>query len=603
MLLAALLPVTARAQTQLGPVIVTGTREPQVLGSSIADVVVIGPQDIRDAADTSVEELLRRRAGIQLTQSGGPGQTAGYFMRGASTSGTVVLVDGVRVGSATLGQAEFEALSLSQVDHIEVLRGPASSLYGADAVGGVIQIFTRKGSGPAQWSGAAAIGGYGSRQAQLGLAGSAGAFDYALQVGRESSRGVSAVRPGDVYGFYNPDADGYARDTGNLSLGYAPAAGQHIGVNLLETRLNAQYDGNPDPSLDFRNRLTTRVAAVDYRGEISPLWTASLLLSNAVDDSKSGGNSIAHYRTGRDQLTWQNALHLGAGQALVLAYEYLIEKVDADGFPGEIQRHNHGLVAGYDGSFEAHALEASLREDENSVYGSNTTGRLGYSYQLTPALKLRALAGTSFRAPTFNDLYYPQYGLPTIKPEHGRSLEAGLSWAAGSTSASATVYRNKLRDLIGYDPDPNGTDCPAGYFGCAVNTGRATLTGATLGLTHGWGSWTLHGTVDLLDARDDATGQRLTRRAAHQESLALDYAQGPWSAGASLLDVGARPDAGVRLGAYSVLDLRASWRFSSQWRLEAKLLNALDHRVEPVRDYQGLGRQAWVGVRYDGKGL
>jgi vitamin B12 transporter len=604
-------PLAASAQSQLDSVIVTGTREPQALSQSAADMVLISSETVRNTSATTVEELLRHEAGIQLAQNGGPGQSSGYFIRGAETSGTVVLIDGVRVGSATLGQAEFESLSLSQVDHIEVLRGPASSLYGADAVGGVIQIFTRRGDGAMRVTGGAAIGGYNSKQGDIGVSGSQGAFDYAASLGRQSSRGVSEIRPNDQFGDYNPDRDGYRRDTENFRLGYSPAAGHHIGVNYVESHLNSQYDSADflppdfaaDPSADFRNHLRTEVASIDYRGEISSLWTTTVQLARNLDDSLTGGQVLSRFRTDREQLTWQNALHLAPGQQVVLAYEYLHEKEQATGFADDFSRNNNAFVAGYSGQFGANHLEASLRNDANSVYGNNTTGSLGYSYELIPGLKLRALAGTTFRAPTFNDLYFPDFGVPTIKPERGRSVEVGTEWRSGDTSASATVYQNKVKDLIGFDPDPNGTDCPVGDFGCAANTDHATLRGATLTGAQGWGGFTLRGTVDFLSAKDDDTGERLARRAAHQETLAANYARGSWTAGASILDVGSRPDGGIVLGGYSVVDLRATWRFMPQWRLEAKLLNALDHRIEPVRDYQGLGRQAWIGIRYDGLGL
>jgi vitamin B12 transporter len=607
----ALTPFAAMAQSPLPTVIVTGTREAQPLSQSTADVVVITPDMVRNTASTSVEELLRREAGIQLLQNGGPGQSSGYLIRGTSTNSTVVLIDGVRVGSATLGQASFEALSIAQIDHIEVLRGPASSLYGADAVGGVIQIFTRRGDGAPRVTADLSVGRYSSLLADVGVSGSSGAFDYAITAGRESSHGVSAIRPNDQFGDFNPDDDGYARNFGNLHLGYSPAAGHHIGINILETHLNAQYDGadfnppdfSPDPSADFRNHLRSKLASIDYRGEISSLWTTTVQLSNDVDDSNSGGQVLSRFKTNRHQLTWQNSLRLNADNQVVLAYDYLHEKVQADGFPNAPERNNNGFVAGYTGSYGKSVVEGSVRYDDNSAYGNNTTGRLGYSYELVQGFKLRALAGTSFRAPTFNDLYYPFFGVPTIQPERGRSVEVGAEWSSGTTSASATVYRNKVRNLIGFDPDPNGTDCPAGFFGCAANTARATLQGATLAGAQRWGALTVRGTIDFLDAKDDATGNRLARRAAHQESLAADYDGGRWTAGASLLDVGARPDGGVDLGGYATLDLRATWRLSPQWQLVGKLLNALDHRIEPVRDYQGLGRQAWIGLRFDSKGI
>lgn len=604
---------SAHARDNLEPVVVTGTREAQPLHGSVADLVLIDSNTLRDSGVDTVEEALRRFGGLQILRSGGPGQSSGYVLRGTGTSSTIVLVDGVRVGSATLGQVEFESMSLAQVDRVEVLRGPASSLYGADGVGGVIQIFTRRGQGALQVSGALAFGRYGSTEASMAVSGSQGVFDYAASIAHERSRGVSAIRPNDQFGNYNPDDDGFKRTGGNLRLGFTPAEGHRIGLNASRSKLNAQYDSaeypppdyKPDPSPDFRNRLTTRLVSADYRGRISDLWTTALQISNNTDDSLSGGTvlSLARYKTGRDQFTWQNALRLSPDQQLVLAYEQLREEVKADSFGSTLKRTNKAGILGYAGQFGPAALEASLRRDDNSAYGGNTTGSVGAGYALTPTLKLRALAGKTFRAPTFNDLYYPGYGIRTLRPEQGRSAELGLNWLSGGSSASLTVYRNKVRDLIGYNPDPNGTDCPSGYFGCASNVSRATLQGATLTAAHRLANLSLRASVDMLSALDDVTHKRLNRRAAHQESLSADYDAGAWSAGASLTDIGARPDGGTRLGAYALLDLRASWRFMPQWRLETKLLNAADHRVEPVRDYQGLGRQAWVGLRFDTKGF
>jgi vitamin B12 transporter len=273
-------------------------------------------------------------------------------------------------------------------------------------------------------------------------------------------------------------------------------------------------------------------------------------------------------------------------------------------FPTDPERRNHAGVIGYSGRFGVHAVQADVRRDDNSVYGGNTTGRLGYALEIAGGLKLRALAGTSFRAPTFNDLYFPGYGVATVRPERGRSVELGIDWESGTSRLSATVYRNRVSDLIGYQPDPSACPAdPAYNFGCADNVSQARLQGATLAAFHRWGALSARATLDLLDARDLRTGERLARRAAHQESLAVDYDTGVWRVGASALFVGSRPDAGTVLGGYGTLDLRASWRLQPQWRVEARLLNALDRRIEPVRDYQGLGRQAWLGVRYDGQGL
>ncbi len=609
--IALLYPGMAGAQSQLDRVIVTGTREPQPLNQSAADVVVITSETIRSSTADSVEDLLRNEAGIQLARNGGPGQTSGYFIRGASTNGSVVLIDGVVVGSASVGQASFESLTLDQIDHIEVLRGPASSLYGANAVGGVIQIFTRRGDGAPRVTGHLAGGSYRSYLGNAGVSGSQGAFDYAAMFGREASDGVSAIRPNDRFGNFNPDNDGYGRNFGNLKLGYSPAAGHRISINVVASKLDARYDSAeynppdylPDPSPDFRNHLRSSIVAVDYHGVISPLWSTTLQGSQNIDDADSGGTTLSQFKTQREQLLWQNALQFTPNQQVMLAYEYVREKVSGDVFTDEPRRNNNGFVAGYAGRFGSAGLQASVRFDDNSAYGNNTTGSIGGTYQLTPQFKLRALAGTTFRAPTFNDLFYPGYGVSTIKPEAGRSFEVGALWQSGSSNASATVYRNDVSDLIGYDPDPNGANCPPGYFGCAGNVSRARLQGASFSFGQQWGGLDVTATVDLLDATDQDTGERLPRRAAHQETLAVNYTYGAWTLGASALGVGSRPDGGVTLGGYGILNLLAYWRFAPQWRLEAKLLNALDKDVEPMRDYQSLGLQAWIGIRFDAKGF
>ncbi len=602
-------PAAVLAQTTLPPVVVTGTREPAPLSGITGDLTVIDADRIRESTADSVEDLLRREAGLQVSRTGGPGQPAGVFIRGASASSTVVLIDGVRIGSATLGQAELEGLSLSQIERIEVLRGPGSSLYGADAVGGVVQIFTRRGAGGLRLMANVAVGGYGSRQGEVAVSGGAAGFDYAATLGHEKSAGTSAIRPNDVNGYYNPDRDGYVRSSGQLNLGLTPAAGHRIGLTVVNSRINTQYDsgvyGPPtDSTPDFRSHLDTRVTALDYRGQIDPAWVTSVQAAHNEDDSLSGGTALSRYLTLRDQLTWQNALKFEGDQQLVLAYEGVRERARADSYVAPVQRINNALLVGYSGGFGGHALQADLRHDNNSVYGANTTGRLGWSLEVLPGLRVRALAGTTFRAPSFNDLYFPYYGVDTVRPERGRSVEAGLAWQSEGALASATVYRNQVRNLIGYQADPSLCPADSAYAGgCAGNISRARLQGATLTGSQRWAAFRLRGSVDFLDAKDADTGERLARRAAHQESLTADYDLDAWAVGASALRVGSRPDGGVRLESYTTLDLNARWRFASQWQLEAKLLNATDRDVEPARDYQGLGRQAWLGIRFDGMGL
>ncbi len=601
-----------RAQSTLAPVVVSGSREPLPVDRITADVVVIDAQRIRESTADSIEDLLRREAGVQVSRTGSPGQSAAVFIRGAGSGNTVVLIDGVRVGSATLGQVEFEAIGLSQIERIEVLRGPGSSLYGADAVGGVVQIFTRRGEGEARVAGNLLVGGHRSLDGSVSVSGAQGGFDYAASLSRQSSRGVSALKPGDRFGNYNPDDDGYARDSAQLRLGFTPAAGQRLGVNLIESRLNSQYDAseyiapnfNQDATPDFRSKLKSSIASLDYRGEFGPGLAMTAQAAHSDDDLKSGGTEISRYRTQRDQFTLQGAWTPLAGQQFVAVFEHLTERAHSDAFSADESRRNDALVLGYSGQFGAHTLQADVRQDRNSVYGSNPTARLGWSMEVAKGLRVRVLGGNTFRAPSFNELFYPGYGVPTVTPEKGSSVELGLTWRSGSTEVSATAYENRVRDMIGYET--NNALCPADpsyQYGCARNIGEARLRGGALSATHRWGNLRIAATLDVLDAQDRVQNKRLARRAAHQESLSADYDMGAWAFGAAVLALGKRPDGGAELGAYETLDLRARWRIAPQWQLEAKLLNATNRSIEPARDYQQIGRQAWLGVRFDGRGL
>lgn len=612
----AVLSCLAVASTPLalaqGLVVVTGAREPLPATRLVGDVVVIDAERIRASAADSLEDLLRREAGLQLSRNGGPGASTGLFIRGASSASTLVLVDGIRIGAATTGQAEFEGLLLSQIERVEVLRGPASSLYGADAVGGVVQIFTRRGQGEPRVSLSGAVGELGAREGSVAADARIGSVDLAASLAADRNQGVSALRPGDLFGNFNPDRDGFSRHGMQTQVGYSPAPGQRIGLQALSSHLNAQYDGSeflpplfaPDSSPDFRNRLVMRSAALDHRGTWGGGWVTLLRVGNQSSDLQSGGTQPDHFRTERSQWEAQATWKAGPGQQWTLALERLRERAASTSYVADVARDNDAWVIAYAGRWGDVDLQFDARHDDNSIWGGVRTGRAAAAWGPAAGWRVRAVAGTTFRAPSFNDLYFPGFGVASLQPERGRSIELGLNWSGPRADAGLTIYRNQVRDLIGYEPDRSY--CPPGFaydFGCARNVGRARLQGATL--SAGWreGPWSLRGTADFLDAKDQATGTRLTRRAAHQEAVALGYQGTGWSVGADLLRVGARPEAGQVLAAYTTLDLKARWQLSPAWSLTARLLNATDRDHEPALDYRPLGRQAWLGFRYDTGGL
>ncbi|MBL8290005.1 MAG: TonB-dependent receptor [Rubrivivax sp.] len=632
---AAVLPAAAQGSE---PLVVTGSREPLARHQAAADLVVIDAERIRNSGADSLEDLLRREAGLQLLRNGGPGQSAGLSIRGGSRGQTLLLVDGVRVGSATLGTPELDTLALAGVERIEVLRGPGSSLYGADALGGVVNVITRGAAqAPPQASLRLAGGGYGAREAAAALALRAGAFDLAASLSEERQRGTSAVRAGDPFGNFNPDDDGFTRRTAQARLGLTPAAGHRIGLVLRGGRLNNQYDASeflaptfaPDASGDFRNRVRDELTALEYRGDVTPAWTLSARAAGESSRSVSGAALASRFATRREQGSVQASHRIAQAGQLTLALEQIEETASSTDYTADASRRNRAAVLAYAGAlplvaWQPLAVQAEMRADRNTAYGATTTGRLGGVWTFAAApdggdgggqWSLRALAGNSFRAPSFNDLVYPGFGVPTIRPEKGRSVEAGLGWRSPAAAASGgdrgaegalTLYRQDQRDLIGFEPDP--TRCPAGAayaFGCAANVQSARLQGASLDGRLAWaGGGTAGARYEWLDAKDRSTGQTLPRRAKQQANLNLAQRIGALRLGAEVVHVGERPDFGVMLPSYTTLDLLATWR--PAWpgfagvEVQGKVLNATDRDIEPLRGYQALGRQAWLLLRWAG---
>jgi vitamin B12 transporter len=604
---------TSASTTSSSDIVITGSREPLARHQLAADVVVIDAERIRNSGADSLEDLLRREAGLQLLRNGGPGQSAGLSIRGASRGQTLLLIDGVRVGSASLGTPELDTLTLAGIERIEVLRGPGSSLYGADALGGVVQIVTQRAAGRPTLGLRIAGGGYGAREASASGELRAGDFDLATTLSEERQRGTTAIRAGDPFGSHNPDDDGFTRRTASATLGYTPITGHRIGLALRGGRLNNQYDSAdflppnflPDPSGDFRNRVRDELAALDYRGRLASAWTLSARLADQYSRSVSGAASPDRFATRREQGGIQLSHALTASSQLTAALEHIDETASSSSYAADASRRNRAAVLAYAGEVPLTPLQAQaeIRNDRNSVYGSETTGRLGVKWPFSSALAVRALAGNSFRAPSFNDLVFPGFGVPTIRPEKGKSVEVGLAWSdAALGEASLTVYRQDQRDLIGFEPD--ATRCPPGFaFGCAANVAAARLQGASLDGRWRWASGSLGGRLEYLDATDRSTGQTLARRARQQASLNAAQQIGPVRFGADLLHVGERPDFGVTLPAYTTLDLLVAWRpgaLAPGLEVQAKLQNATDRDIEPLRGYQALGRQAWLVLRWIG---
>jgi vitamin B12 transporter len=581
-------------------VVVTANRTPQRADDVIPDTVVIGSDDIARAGAGSVADVLRRQRGIEIGRNGGAGTNTTVFLRGANSNQVVVLVDGVRIGAATTGAAAWNAMPLSAIDHIEIVYGPLSSLYGADAIGGVVQIFTKTSEGRPAFSAGAGGGTYGTNQYDASVHGSTGGahgVTYALSGAREESDGFSATRPG-AFG-YNPDDDGYTRNSVNGRVALRLADGHEIGAQFLQSRLNAQYDSGSS-AFDAHNIQQVDSHAVFLNDRILPIWRSSIQLARSDDKlgsfTSTAPSGTSQLNTRQDEFTWQNTFDLNGDTLQVLAGHRKEQVVSSATRDVNRTRITNSVAAAYDLRRGSHLLDVSVRNDR-SGYGSKTTGAAGYGYEFTNDLRATASVGTSFRAPTFNELYYPNYGLPGNRPERGRNAEAGVQYRVAGVDLRANYYRNRLTDMI-----VSVTPCPGRPGGsCAYNVDHALLEGLTLAADTRLGNLDLRASADLQDPRDETTGKQLARRARRHASLAADYRLGQVDAGAELQASGRRFDDAAnanRLGGYGLLNLYTTWHMARDWSMLVRVDNAADKAYELARNYGTAGRTWFAGLRY-----
>jgi vitamin B12 transporter len=588
----ALLAFSGAARSADERVVITATRSPQASDAVIADLVVIDAEQIEHAGPIGLAELLQRHAGAELSATGGPGQVSGVFLRGSNTNHVVVLVDGVRINSASAGTNALEHLPLAQIERIEVLRGPASSLYGADAIGGVIQIFTRNTDGV---SGRASVGSDRLREFNAGVGSAAGDTQWSLNAGTLDVRAFSATNAANPFSF-NPDADPYRDNHVNARLQQRWAEGHRITLRGLVSSASTHFDAGLGSDDVNRQRITS--FAAESEDQFTSAWRSTVRLARGSDHQRSEGGAFpSRFDTDQDQVTWQNDLRFGVTD-IVLGADWRREEVSSDTAFTQTSRHIGALFAGASTRLDALQLEGSLRTDRNSQFGSHTTGRFGAGWAFNPAWRVSAAAGTAFHAPTFNDLYFPLSfgfsGNPNLKPERSRGFDAALRYRSGGTAFNVAAFTNRIVDLISVDPT----------FSTVINVNRARIRGTTVGASQAWGALNADVEWTHQSPRDADTGTLLVRRAREHGRAGVAFDGGAWRAGADAVASGARFDSAVnspgsRMGGYALLSLYAAWRFMPEWTASARINNATDKRYEIAQGYNTAPRQ-WV-LSIDGR--
>ena len=553
---------------KLPQTLITGNRQVEARSDSTSANSVFTRDDIDRLQPTSLTDLLSRVPGVQVARSGGRGGLPGIYIRGTKSAQSLVLVDGQRMANATSADSNLQYLNIDQIERVEVLRGSRSVIYGSDAIGGVIQIFTRRGSAQApQLRLHSAVGSYGSTLNSLGISGGDRQTRYNLSGSLENTAGIN--RTTVSYPVDN-DHDAYRNKSVSLNLSHNLTETVEVGVSALKntgkTELDAMYGQKGYSDFD----ISSVGGFID--AQLNDRWNSRVEWGHSENREKTRDKlspDVYAFNTYRDSLNWQNNLSLNDQHSLIVGADSYEDRVRSSTVFDEDSRWNHAAFVQHRFNGDYFSTELGVRHDQNQQFGSHNTWSASLSVPLTVDNEVLLSYSEGFRAPTFNDLYYPQYGNPALKPEYSKSYE--LQWRSQLTDSSrleASIYRTDIRDAIVADAD----------F-IQQNIGAARINGFESALHQEWFGWQSSLGVAIIDPRDRDTGHTLSRRARRTLSLDLDRQFDRIGVGASWQAVSNSfndDDNKQPIGGYGLLGLRGNWIASPQLRLEVKVDNLLD---------------------------
>lgn len=582
---------------QADQLVVTATRMAQTIDQSLVPVSVLTREDIDRSPATSLPELLSQLPGVDFSISGGYGKTSSLFMRGTSSGHTLVLIDGVKIGSSTLGLTPVEDVSLDQIERIEVVRGPRSSLYGSEAIGGVIQIFTKKPQEGMTGSARLGAGNHNTSEASasLGLGSEQGGMTVNLS--RFKTDGIDSRLA------YDADQDGYENNNASINVNKEIGDSTKIEFFAFRTEAKNEYDDYLQPNNDYSKKLQ-QTLAVNFSSALSETWDISGGINQHRDESEAFDSNPGQFRTKRHSADIKSDHYLSDTQVLTLGVDYLEDQVFKDGTNYDrTERTNKAAYGQWQGQLGRWSLLAGARHDDNESYGGKNTGNLNLGYQLSKSRRILVSYGTAFKAPTFNDLYFSSgyaVGNIDLKPEESRSFELGYEFRKEQLSYGARVFRTDIDNLIEW----NWWDF---YPMKPFNVRSAEIKGLELegGFVHD--QWRGNVSATFLDPRDKDENKVLVKRARRTLQLDLSRRSESLVLSASLLAQGDRytdADNTAKLPGYAIVNLKTRYELAKNWALEAKVNNVFDKKYSTNVDfasnqYPGLDRTYLLSLSYN----
>jgi len=581
--------VSAQAETSLSndtysneTILVTASRIEEDAADTLASASIIDRTAIEMSQAPDLLELLRLQTGVDIVRSGPAGSQTSLFLRGTNSNHTLVLIDGVRVNSTNTGSLAWENLPLAQIERIEIVRGPRASFYGADAIGGVIQIFTREAN---RLTGRVTYGSYGTKEVGASVGYHQQDSAFSMTADWRDSDGFSAQNEN---GFaYDPDKDGYS--TFNISLRgrYAATEGSSLKYSLLYTDNENAFDQGIS---DSQQRVLGLAWAFCGNCKLQQSLNFGYTKDNLDTKTAYGTSALISDHISTD---WQGRLDFD-GKQLTFGIDYDSESGrNRDNY--NESRHN---LAAYTGlSLETGLGEGqfALRFDDSSVYGNNLSGSAAWGFFLGDRVKLIASYGTAYRAPTMGELYSPGFfgsfaGNPDLDAETSASAELALRWSISrQQTLDISLFSTRIDDMIAF----------AGIDFQAININEAAIDGLEAEYSLQAGAWQFTANGTLQETEDKSTGAELLRRPKQKYSLVLDrhWENGAWL-GAEVFYSGKREDFGATLGSYTLLNLRAGLPLGGGFRIEGRVENALDEFYQPASGFNAADRSYFVSINW-----
>ncbi|MBA1428210.1 MULTISPECIES: TonB-dependent receptor domain-containing protein [Pseudomonas fluorescens group] len=605
-----LLADTRDQALKLSDVVISANRQVQARNDSSAANSVFTRADIDRLQPSSVTDLLSRVPGVQVAPTGGRGSLPGIYIRGTKSAQSLVLVDGQRIANTTSGDSGLQYLNVDQIERVEVLRGSRSVIYGSDAIGGVIQIFTRRnaeqGLQPRVKLG---FGRHQTWERSVGLSGGDEQTRFNLGASLDETAGINSSHqsfPSDS------DHDAYRNQSLSLNLSHSFSDALELGFNLLDNRGKSEYD-NSFGRYDFATGqsfgqkpytdYTVSSASGYVDATFSEGWQSRLELGHSENrDTKRDtlSDDFSVFNTYRDSVNWQNDLTLNERNSLIVGGDWYEDRFHGSTTFTEDSRWNRAAFVQHRFHGDWFSTELGLRRDRNQQFGAQNSWSGTLTVPTNPDNDVLFSYSEGFRAPTFNDLYYPdtQYSNPNLQPETSKSYEVQWrSQLADSTRLEASLYRTNLSDAIILDG------------GKPQNVASARINGVEAALKQELFGWQGNLGVSLIDPRDRDSGHTLARRARRTLNLDLDRQFDKLGVGASWQAISSSYDDEAnrhRLGGYALLGLRSSWALNREVSLSLKVDNVLDKSyarakysyLEGYQNYREAGRTWMLGVTW-----